>query len=62
MLLDTTKMEEHLLHLEHLDEKCRDALTTNRAHKNRVKIQYDNFVKPWIFSEGELVLIWDQDK
>ena len=58
----TTKLEERLLHLEHLDEQCRDALTANEAHKNRVKNQYDKSVKPRIFSEGELVLLWDRDK
>ena len=45
-LLDTTKLEEFLLHLEHLDEQRRDALTTNEAHKNRVKNYYDKSVKP----------------
>ena len=55
-------MEDHLLHFEHLDEKRRDALTANVAHKYRVKNQYDKSVKPRIFSEGELVLLWDQDK
>ena len=49
-------------HLEHLDEQCRDALTANEAHKNRVKNQYDKSVKPRIFFEGELVLLWDLDK
>ena len=39
-----------------------DALTANETHKNRVKNQYDKSVKPRIFSEGELVLLWDQDK
>ena len=62
MLSDTTELEEHIIHLENLDEKRRDALTANQAHKNRVKIQYDKSVKHWIFSEGELVLLWDQDK
>ena len=57
-----TELEERLIHLEHLDEQCRDVLTANHAHKNRVKIQYDKSVKPRIFSEGELVLLWDQDK
>ena len=51
-----------MLHLEHLDEHRRDALTANEAHKNRVKNQYDKSVKTRIFSEGELVLLWDQDK
>ena len=62
VLLDTTELEECLLHLEHLDDQRRDGLTSNKAHKNRVKIQYDKLVKPWIFSKGELVLLWDQDK
>ena len=62
VLPDTTELEEWLLHLEHLDEQRRDALTANQAHKNRVKAQYDKSVKPRIFSEGELVLLWDQDK
>ena len=37
VLPDTTDLEERLLHLENLDEQRRDALTTNEAHKNRVK-------------------------
>ena len=57
-----TELEEHLLHLEHIDEQCRDALTSNDTKKNRVKNQYDKSVKPRVFTEGELVLLWDQDK
>ena len=56
---DTMDLEEHLLHLEHLDEQCRDALTTNEAHKNRVKNQYDKVVKQIVFFEGEIVFLWD---
>ena len=59
VILDTIELEERLLHLEHLDEQRRDVLTTNEAHKNRVKNQYDKSVKPRIFSKGELVLLWD---
>ena len=62
VLPDTTELEERLLHLENLDEQCRDALTANEAHKNRVKNQYDKSVKPRISSKGELVFLWDQDK
>ena len=62
VLPNMTELEERLIHLENLDEQCRDALTTNQAHKKRVKSQYDKLVKPRIFSEGELVLLWDQDK
>ena len=54
VLPDTIELEERLLHLEHLDEHRRDALTTNEAHKNRVKNQYDNLVKPSIFFKGIL--------
>ena len=61
-LPDTTELEERLLHLENMDERCRDALTANEAHKNRVKNQYDKAVNPRIFSKGELVFLWDQDK
>ena len=57
-----SELEEYLLHLEHLDEQHRDALIANQAHKNRVKIQYDKLVDPRIFSEGKLVVLWDQDK
>ena len=57
VLPDTTELEECFLHLENIDEQCRDALTTNEAHKNRVKNQYDKSVKPRIFCEGELVLL-----
>ena len=62
VLPDTIELEEHLLHLEHLDEHRRDVMTANEAHKKRVKNQYDKSIKPRIFSEGELVLLWDQDK
>ena len=57
VLPDTTKLEERLLHLENLYEQHRDALTTNEAHKNRVKNQYDKDLKPRIFSKGDLVLL-----
>ena len=57
VLPDTTELEERPIHLEHLDEQHRDALTANQAHKNRVKIQYDKSIKPRIFSDGELVLL-----
>ena len=62
VLPDTTELQERLVHLEHLDEQRRDALTANQVHKNRVKTQYDKSVKLRVFFEGELVLLWDQDK
>ena len=62
VLPDTTKLEECLLHLENLDERCRDASPTNEARKNRVKNQYDKAFTTMVFSEGELFLLWDQVK
>ena len=34
----------------------------NEAHKKRVKVQYDKAVKPRVFSEGNLVLVYAQEK
>jgi hypothetical protein len=34
----------------------------NKAHKKKVKCQYDWFVHPRIFCEGDLLLVYDQDK
>eukprot|EP00253_Pinus_taeda_P033022 PITA_33022 len=62
LLPETSGLKEHLLHLEHLDEQHRDAATMNEAHKKRVKMQYDKSVRPRVFSEGDLVLVYDQDK
>ena len=62
VLPDTMDLEESLLHLENMDEWRKDASTTNEAHKNRVKNQYDKVVKTRVFSKGELVFLQDQDK
>jgi hypothetical protein len=59
---DTSPLEECLLYLEKIDEKLCDESLANEAHKQRVKCQYDRYVRPWIFSEGDLVLVYDQDK
>ena len=32
------------------------------VNKHRVKVQYDNSVHLRKFNEGDLVLLWDQDK
>jgi hypothetical protein len=61
LLPDTTPLEEHLLYLEQLDEKHRDATLANEAHKQCVKCQYDRSIHPQIFSEGDLVLVYDQE-
>ena len=62
LLPDTSPLEEHLVHLEQLDEQHWDALVALEVNKHRVKVQYDKFVCPRAFSEGYLVLLWDQPK
>ena len=34
----------------------------NEAHKKWVKVQYDKAFKPRVFSEGDLVLVYSQEK
>ena len=62
ILPETSALEEHLVNLEQLDEKRRDALVALEINKRRVKVQYDKYVHPRRFSEGDLVLLWDQAK
>ena len=62
LLPDTSALEDHLVHLEQLDEQRRDALVALEVNKRHVKVQYDKYVLPRRFSEGDLVLLWDQAK
>ena len=59
-LVDTSKLEEHLIHLDHLDEQCQDVIVVLEINKCHVKDQYDKFVHPRPYSEGDLVLLYDQ--
>jgi hypothetical protein len=58
LLPDTSPLEEWLVHLE----QRHDAALVNEAHKHKAKCQYDRSVHPRIFSEGDLVLVYDQEK
>ena len=58
LLPNTSPLEEHLVHLE----QRRDALVALEVNKHRIKVQYDKYVHPRRFSEGYLVLLWDQAK
>eukprot|EP00253_Pinus_taeda_P020205 PITA_20205 len=60
-LLPETSEEACFLELIHLDETCHDVALANEAHKKRIKVQYDRNVKPRIFSEGDLVFLYDQE-
>ena len=51
----------HRLNLIHLDETRCEAQLANEVHKRRIKAQYDQHVQPRIFSEGDLVLLYDQE-
>ena len=62
LLPDTSSLEEHLLHFKHLDEQHCDASTMNEAHKKRVKVHYNKAVKPRVFLEGDLILVYAQEK
>jgi hypothetical protein len=62
LLPDTTQLEECLVYLEHLDEQVEMIMLANEAHKKCVKAQYDKSICPRVFSEGDLVLVYDQDK
>ena len=62
LLRETSILEECLVHLEHLDEQRRDAAIINDAHNKRVKTQYDKVVCPCVFSEGDLVLVYNPYK
>ena len=61
LLPGTSEEEARFLELIQLDENRRDAALANEAHKKRVKAQFDKNVKPRIFSEGDLVLLYDQE-
>ena len=60
LLPNTTPVEEHLLYLERLDETCQLASLDIEAQKKRVKTHFDQTVNPRYFTEGDLVLLYDQ--
>jgi hypothetical protein len=62
LLPDTSPLEEQLLYLERLNEKHRDAALANKAHKQKFKCQYDRSIHSQFLPEGDLALVYDQDK
>ena len=44
-----------------IDETRREASLNVEAHNKIVKSQYDKVSHPRVFSEGDLVLVYDQD-
>ena len=61
LLPDTSEEEAHLLNLIHHDETRHEAQLANEAHKRRIKEQYNKNFQPCIYSEGDLVIIHDQE-
>ena len=59
LLPDISIEEEIFLYFNNLDKNRRDAALANEAHKECVKAQYDKYVKPRAFNQGDLVLIYD---
>ena len=57
----TSEEKACLLDLIHLDEMHREATLANKAHKRRIKEQYDRNVQPLTLSEGDMVLLYDQE-
>jgi hypothetical protein len=45
-----------------LDKTQRDPTLVIEAQKKCVKAQYDKHVKPHVFSKGDLVLLYEQDR
>jgi hypothetical protein len=62
LLPNTSAEEEHLLYLIRLDETRCDATLVIESQKKCVKAQYEKHVKPCVFSEGDLVLLYEQDR
>jgi len=61
LLPETSEEEAHFFELIQLDETYRDAALAKEAHKKQVKAQFDKNVKPRVFSEGDLILLYDQE-
>jgi hypothetical protein len=62
LLPDTSDFEEHLVHLKRLDEQHRNASMAIKENKKHVKVQYDRNLCPRQYTEGDLVLLYDQSK
>jgi hypothetical protein len=62
LLPNTTAEEEHLLYLMQLYKTRHDAMLVIETQNKRVKAQYDKHVKPHVFFEGDLVLLYDQNR
>eukprot|EP00253_Pinus_taeda_P018187 PITA_18187 len=60
LLPASSEEEKRLLYLAQLHENQRDAALAIKTHAKIIKVQYDWNVTPRNFSEGDLVLLYDQ--
>ena len=50
-----------IFNLIHRDETCHEAQLAKKVDKRHIKAQYNKNVQPRIYSEGDLVLLYDQE-
>jgi hypothetical protein len=62
LLPNTTIKEEHLLYLMQLDETRCDVVLVIETQNKRVKAQYEKHVKLHVFSECDLVLLYEHNR
>jgi hypothetical protein len=62
LLPNTSDEEECLLYLMQLKETRCDIALVIETQKKHVKVQYDKHVKTRVFFEGDLVLLYEQDR
>jgi hypothetical protein len=62
LLPNTSFEEEHILYLIQLYKTHHDVALVIETQKKHFKSQYDKHVKPRVFSEGDLVLLCEQDR
>jgi hypothetical protein len=62
ILPNTSVEEERLFYLMQLDETCCDTSLVIESQKKCVKAKYEKNFKPRVFSEGDLVLLYEQDR
>ena len=58
---NTFDEEEWFLYFAKLDENHHDVAISNEAHKRWIKVQYGKSIHPCVFSEHDLVLVYDQE-
>jgi hypothetical protein len=61
LLPNTSVKDECFLYLMNPDDTCHDVSLINETYQKCIKTQYDKSVRPCVFVEGDLVLVYDKD-